>query len=350
MHHARPIFQSGLCIRYVEANSADLWDNFIRENSGTYCHLYGWKRVFEDAYGLRGHYLGAYQNEALCAVLPIAEMPHLPWGERRAVSLPYCNYGGLVAIQGMGQEQMLTAMLEYLNKQGISCLELRDLAPNHEQTEEVSMLVALPSSEEELWKRVGDKVRNQVRKGKKAGLELRWGHDQGQDLYSIYAKNMGRLGSPVHSRLFVLGILEALHGQSDVLTVRLDGRSIGAMLVLRHQNIWVDPVASCLAEFNFLNPSMLMYWEALRQACAMRATIFDLGRSQKGSGTYHFKRQWGAQEMPLYYHSFVKGKPVDTAATAFYRSNGASKLAKLWSHLPALLQNNLGPVIRRWMP
>lgn len=341
---------SGLVVQPFTDASAEAWDAFIGAHGGTYCHLYGWRRVLERAYGLTCHYLGVYCTGALCAVLPVAEPPRLPWAERQVISLPFCNYGGLVAMSGVEREPVLDAVLEYLSARGVRRLELREVATEAVDTEEVSMRLALPGSEEELWTLVGDKVRNQVRKARKSGLEARWGLDQGAELYDIYAVNMGRLGSPVHARRFVLGILDALGSQADVLTVRLGERAVGAMLVLRFQDTWIDPFASSLPEFKVHNPAMLMYWEALRAACKAGAGAFDLGRSLKGSGTYRFKRQWGAQEVPLHYHSFEHGRPLAAASTMFYRSGSAARLAQVWSLLPALVQNRLGPVVRRWMP
>ncbi len=339
-----------LTVRVAGDDAIEFWDAFVHENAGTYCHLFGWRQVLASAYGLRCHYLTVSRGDDLLAVIPLAETPRLPWGARQVVSLPYCNYGGMVARPGEDKDMLLDAVLRHLATLDIPRLELRDVAPGFAHTVEVSMKLVLPGSEEELWRSVGDKVRNQVRKATRAGLELRWGRDQGQELYGIYSANMGRLGSPVHSRRFVLGILDVFREQTDILTVRLAGKAIGAMLVLRHQDIWIDPVASCLAEFNPLSPAMLLYWEALRQACAAKAGAFDLGRSRKGSGTHRFKRQWGAREVPLHYHSYVAGRPVAEASTDFYRSPRASLAAHLWAWLPSVVHNRLGPVVRRWVP
>ncbi|MBZ0093186.1 MAG: GNAT family N-acetyltransferase, partial [Sulfuricellaceae bacterium] len=174
--------------------------------------------------------------------------------------------------------------------------------------------------------------------------------DQGDDLYAIYAKNMGRLGTPVHSPKFVKEILASLEGHVNVLTVRHEDRPIGAMLVFKHGGAWSDPIASCLTEFNSLNPNMLLYWESLRAACGAGAKLFDFGRSHRNSGTYRFKKQWGAKEIALNYHSYRHGVLLPSASTSFYRSQNASRLASIWRQLPAFVQRQLGSVVRRWLP
>jgi serine/alanine adding enzyme len=332
------------------AENSAAWDSFVEIASGTYCHLFGWRRVIERTYGLQTRYLVIRSAVAWLGVLPLAIMPRLPGGAVKAVSLPYCNYGGLLVAHGVDAAPIKTAAINYLTNLGIVKVELRDIAPGMFEAAEVTMILALQESAELLWKQIGDKARNQVRKGQKAGLTLRWGRDQGDDLYAIYAKNMGRLGTPVHSPRFIEETLASLGERADVLTVRLEGRAIGAMLVIKHGGTWTDPMASCLAEFNKFNPNMLMYWEALRSACDAGAKSFDFGRSHKASGTYRFKKQWGAKEVSLRYHSYAGGVLSSSDSTNFYRGQSASKLASIWQKLPSFIQMRLGPVVRRWLP
>ncbi len=332
----------------VENSTA--WDSFVKNVSGTYCHLFGWKRVIERTYGLQTRYLVFRSAAAWLGVLPLAIMPKLPGGVVRAVSLPYCNYGGLLVAHGVDAALIKTAAINYLTNLGVVEVEFRDIAPSMVKVDEVTMILALPVGDELLWKRIGDKARNQVRKAQKAGLLLRWGCDQGDDLYAIYTKNMGRLGTPVHSSKFIKEILSSFGELADVLTVRHEDRLIGAMLVIKHGDTWSDPMASCLAEFNKYNPNMLMYWEALRAACDAGVRSFDFGRSHKDSGTYRFKKQWGASEVALDYHSYVDGVLLPSVSTNFYRGQSASKLAGIWRKLPTFVQMRLGPVVRRWLP
>ena len=339
-----------MSVRPLGDDSGARWDEFVRANAGTYCHLYGWKGVLEEAYGLRCHFLGIFADGELGALLPVAELPRLPWARRRAMSLPFCNYGGLVARPGVDTAQALAAALEHLAGLGIRHVEFRDVAPGHPEANEVSLHVPLPEDEDSLGRLVGERMRNKIRKARKAGLDVRWGADQEDELYRIYCATMGRLGTPVHARAFFRRILARLGPQADILTVRLGERPLGAMLVLRHQQTWCAPFICLRADHRDLNPGMLMHWEALRAACAAGTSVFDLGRSPRHSGPYRFKLQWGAQEVALHYHCHADGAPRAVSSTAFYRSSAAQRLARIWSALPEPVQNRLGPLVRRWMP
>lgn len=334
------------------AQQRGAWDACVRSFGGSYCHLFGWKGVFERTYGLRTHYLAiqsAASAETWYALLPVAIMPRLPGGITRAVSLPYCNYGGLLAAPGVEAAPLKAAAVRHLSRLGVDQLEFRELAPGAPDPTEVTMVLAMPENVELLWQKIGDKVRNQVRKAQRASLTLRWGRDQGDILYDIYARNMGRLGTPVHSPRFIREILAAFGESADVLTVRQGDQPIGAMLVIKQGVTWSDPFASCLHEFNALNPNMLLYWEALRLTCESGGRKFDFGRSQKNAGTYRFKRQWGAEEIALNYHAYRNGIPLPAVSTSFYRSPAASLLAGMWQRLPGGIQRRAGPLVRRWM-
>ena len=326
------------------------WDEFVVQEFGSYCHLYGWKKVFEAAYGLKTHYLSFVEGEEWRGILPVALMPHWPGRSPKAVSLPYSNYGGVLAQAGTDVAAMKSAAFDHLGRIGVEFVELRSRADGDAAAAEVSMRLDLPATEEQLWKQVGDKVRNQVRKAQRAGLTLRWGLDQGEDLHRIYAANMGRLGTPVHSPQFVREIVGQLSRHVDILTVRLEERPIGAMLLVKQSATWSDPMASCLAEFNALNPNMLLYWEALRSATRAGATDFDFGRSHRESGTHRFKKQWGAKEVPLDYQTYRRGLLLPGSAIGLYRGKRAAQFARLWQRLPAACQLLLGPIIRRWIP
>ena len=58
----------------------------------------------------------------------------------------------------------------------------------------------------------------------------------------------------------------------------------------------IVPWASSLREYFSLCPNNLLYWEMIRWGCKNGYQRFDFGRSSPDSGTYRFKKQWGAKE------------------------------------------------------
>ena len=216
-------------------NDAGAWDAFVSSASGTYCHAFAWKGILEKAYGLRTYYLSIRRNGTWVGVLPVALTPGmLPWSSLGAVSVPYCNYGGLLVVDGIDPTAARQAALSFLGDRGINRLEVRNLglATDGSSSEEVTLMLDLPETEDLSLEQIDGKARNQVRKAEREGLDVRWGREQGPALYEIYADNMGRLGTPVHAQAFIDEILAGFGDQADILTVRLQGtrycRNVGA--------------------------------------------------------------------------------------------------------------------------
>ena len=193
-------------IEIVECGTEDAvaWDDFVARSNGTYCHLYGWKSILERSYKLKTFYLAFQSRDAWAGALPLAVMPRLPGRETKAVSLPYCNYGGLLAAPGADPAALRIRAADYLRSRGVRSIEFRERAEGPAASTEVCMLRHLPATAGQLWGELGVKVRNQVRKAERSQLTITWGRDQVGSLYDIYAIKMGELGTPVHSPRFLI--------------------------------------------------------------------------------------------------------------------------------------------------
>ncbi len=123
--------------------------------------------------------------------------------------------------------------------------------------------------------------------------------------------------------------------------VRLDGRTIGAGLTLANGGALEIPWASSLRGYNSYCVNHLLYWNILRQACQAGFRTFRFGRSTTGSGTYQFKKQWGAQPVTLYWYTRDRaGKAVDGQQRP---EEGFSLARRVWQRLPLPLARFLGP-------
>jgi hypothetical protein len=91
-----------------------------------------------------------------------------------------------------------------------------------------------------------------------------------------------------------------------------------------------------------------MYWELMRESCLLGFRIFDFGQSHSGSGTYEYKRHWGAMPEPLAYQYLLNSD------TTFPQSSPSSPrrrpLIAAWKCLPLPLTKWIGPVLIRRLP
>lgn len=329
------------------------WDNFVSSVSGAcgYCsHV--WRAILEKSFGHTTYYLAARDNGILSGVLPLVHMKSLLFGNF-LVSLPFVTYGGLLCRDQASARALLDAAEELRGKVGARHVELRhtddvqlDLPAKRHK---VAMVLPLAHGEEEMWTGFNAKLRNQIRKAQKAGLEVVWGgRELLDDFYGVFVRNMRDLGTPVYAKSFFANVLAGLLDNTMIIAVRLQGRPIAAGLLYWHGDTLEIPWASSIREHNGLCPNNLMYWEAIRHGVSLGLARFDLGRSTLGAGTFRFKEQWGARPEGLQWHYIL---PPGESLPDLTNQNPKYSLAiSAWQRLPLALTRVLGPGIVRCIP
>jgi FemAB-related protein (PEP-CTERM system-associated) len=311
-----------------------------------------WLDVFHRAFGHRTTYLAAEGPAGIVGVLPLVFFSSLAFG-RFAVSLPFVNYGGIVADDDAAARALLDAAVAVTSWSGGRHLELRHtrrvFADLPARRHKVAMTLPLAPSSEEQWRRLDKKVRNQVRKAEKSALETEEG---GAALlpgfYGVFARNMRDLGTPVYGMRFFEEVLAARPDSTRVFVVRSGGRVVAASLVYWHGDTLEVPWASALREYNPLCANMLLYWRMLRFAADGGFTTFDFGRSTPGEGTFLFKRQWGAEPHDLVWEYWLQ--PGAALPDVSPKNPKFSLAVKGWQHLPVPIATALGPRIVRNIP
>jgi FemAB-related protein (PEP-CTERM system-associated) len=337
--------------------SADItereWDAYVsRHADATVDHLWRWNTIFEGVFRHRPCYLAAIRQGTVAGLLPLV-LFRSPLFGRLVVSLPFLNYGGVLA----DDETIARALLDRAAGVGrdfhAAHLELRHTRRQFTELacrqHKLAFNCALPRSAESLWSALDRKVRNQVRKAQKAGLTVATGGSElVPDFYRVFCRNMRDLGTPVYSRRLFDETLRLFPDQALVHVVRLGDMTLAAGVSLRFRDVVSVPWASSLREFRHVCPNMLLYWTMLEHAIARGATTFDFGRSSPDSGPQQFKRQWGASETPLCWEYLTLGnKALSDRSPASPRFERA---VAVWSRLPLWLANAAGPRIVRSIP
>lgn len=334
-------------------SSDEEWDAYVHQHKqATFFHQMAYRRVVENSFGHTPYYLVAREDGRIVGVLPVFLVKSLFFGAF-LVSLPFCDYGGILAHNEQARDSLLEKAVEIGREVGVDCIELRHRHPNGldlpQQLEKVNLRLPLPADAEEMWLALDGKVRNQVRKAEKSGLEFEVGSLETLDgFYDVFATRMRALGTPVYTRAFFQNLLTGFPHQAEVLLVTLDGEPIGGGIAVYFKDAMEVPWASSRNEYFSLCPNNLLYWGAIRRAYDRGCRHFDFGRSSKGSGNYRFKRQWGAEDEQLYYQFVLVGggeMPNLDPSSAKY-----AWATKVWSKLPLVLTNRLGPYISRYIP
>lgn len=328
------------------------WADFVAGRDDASCyHQYCWKGVIERAFGHRTPYLLARRNGRVTGCLPLCFIRSRLFG-RYLVSLPFFNYGGVLAEDAESEAALLARCIGLAERERARHVEIRMTRPlGHgltERTRKVVMELDLPSDSERLWDGFRPKLRSQIRRPLKAGAEVVFGGEERlDDFYAVFACNMRDLGTPVYAKAFFSHILRACP-ESTLAVVYLHGRAAAAGFLVGFRGRLEIPWASSLRRFNQQAPNMLLYWKALEWACHNGYTAFDFGRSSPDSGTYRFKAQWGAKPHPCHWHYWVRnGGPPPELNPANPRFRMA---IQAWRRLPVAFTRLLGPAIVRNLP
>lgn len=335
-----------------ECTDPQKWDAFVdRHPDSTGYHLWAWKGVFEHVFDHKTTYLSAERDGAICGVLPLVRFRSPLFG-RFLVSLPFVNYGGVVADDDGAAHALVARAASLARRDRAKHVELRHrgrrfeaLAPKEHK---VSMLLPLPSTTDELWAGLDRKVRNQVRKAEKSGLSVEIGGlEHIDDFYRVYAQNMRDLGTPVYARRLFAEVMTRFPDRTRLVVIASNRVPVAAGLTWQWRDTIEVPWASSLRAYNAMSPNNLLYWTILQQAIGSGATVLDFGRSTPNEGTFHFKRQWGAQPLPLCWeYDLIDGALPDQSP-----KNPKFHLAiEAWKRLPLPIANLIGPRLVRSIP
>lgn len=341
--------------RIETADPADVhaWDAYVQahENGSAY-HLDAWRRVVATAFGHSGdRWIARDGGGAIRGVLAVDYLKSRLFGHY-GVSVPFGNYGGALADDETITEALMDAAGFRAADLGLDHIEFRDAEPHTGRwpvrDTKVIMRRPLPDASETLWSELGSKLRAQVRRPMREDVTAEYGGEELlDDFYAVFSRNMRDLGTPVYGRDFFRAVL-ALCEQTSLVIVRHRGLPVAAAFLLGFRARLEIPWASSLRSANPLGVNMLLYWRCLEFAVEHGYTEFDFGRSSVDSGTHRFKRQWGAVEVPCYWHYWL---PEGGVMPALNPDNPKYRMAiRLWRHLPVAVANRLGPGIVRNLP
>jgi FemAB-related protein (PEP-CTERM system-associated) len=334
--------------------SPQRWDAYVNSRpAATGYHLSAWATVFNKAFGHETRYLAAEAGGEIVGILPLVIFK-TPFLRRFIVSLPFVNYGGIVADSPEAERALIEAAIAETGAVRGEYLELRHtrkLFPSFPSKEhKVEMILPLAENEERQWTALDRKIRNQVRKAEKSQLQASHGGLELLDaFYDVFAHNMRDLGTPAYGKAWFHQILSNFPENSRIFCVRLGDQPVAASYVFWHGDTMEVPSASALRSFNPMCPNTLLYWEMLRFAIGRGFRNFDFGRSTPGAGTYDFKRQWGAQPHQLTWEYWLASG--DEALPDFSPQNPRVQWAiEVWRHLPVPVTRAVGPLVVRNIP
>jgi len=327
------------------------WDEFVaRADGGSFCHLAGWRDILSEVLGAECLYRvvtddrGEWQG-----ILPLVRVKSWLFGHY-LVSLPFLNDGGPLGSAAARRLLVEEAVGEACRSR-VDLLELRTRDPAgldlSVSSRKISVLLPLPPTPEALLASFPSKLRSQIRRPIKDGLTVRFGLDQREAFYDVFAQTMRDLGTPVLPRALFERVATAF---PDLVVFGVVYRGEqpmagGCGFVWRgeFEMTW----AGALRESRPLAANMLLYWSFMERMIGRGVRVFNFGRCTPGGGTHHFKSQWGGADVLLPWGQFAPG---GVKATPSPDDPAYSWGPRLWRRLPLPIANRLGPRLVRFLP
>ena len=328
------------------------WDHWVRgREDATPYHRWDWMQLVDRVYGLewRGR-VARWSGGAVAGVLPAYAMRTLS-GERVLVSTPFANHGGPLCDDGQAAGILLRSLAAEMEAGRIGYVEVKcrmEWAVEGFQVKRCydTLQLELQKDADAVWReKVNTKARNQVRKARREGLRVRVGLDLVEAAYGLHLRNSRDLGTPSHGGRWFEVMADLFQESMEVIVVFDGGRAVATGVLLIEGNGAVLHHAASDQRALTKCPNNLLYWACIEWGSERGLRRLDFGRSRQGSGTHHFKRQWGAIPYPTpYLYCLAGGRrmPDQDPNNPSFRS-----VIGLWRHMPLSLAASAGPILRK---
>ena len=335
----------------MNSTNSERWDRIVTSSDyGSFYQLYHWGTLLNEVHG---HHLVYLEEEN--GVFPLACVKSLLFG-KRLISLPFADYGGPCAKDDSTAEKLILKCEEAGRRLGVSFIEIRSPHERYHhclqahgfarRDDYLTFIVPLDRGIDSLWKGIGDKTRNRVRKAEKNGIQIVHAANKSdlQAFYRVYGKTMKRLGSPPQPYRYFERMWDLFYPDKIFIPLaNYQGKLIaGGVLFMKGSEIHF--AYSCSAtEYLPLAPNDLVWWHAIKWGNEHGFSRLNLGRTREGEDTVTFKKRWCGEsiKMPYFYKFF--GKALEQRQEVQYR-----RLSRLWSrYMPESVASRIGPFIIR---
>jgi FemAB-related protein (PEP-CTERM system-associated) len=296
-------------IKTLSFADAARWDKFVETcPKATFFHLSGWKKILEDSFGHKTYYLYAEENGVMQGILPLGHINSFFFGNS-LISIPFCVNGGVASKSYHVNNVLVTAACALAQSLKVDYLELRHFqryCPDWPVKNDLYVTFCkeiYPDAETNL-NAIPRKQRAMVRKGIQANLKSEIDEDVNR-FYDVYSESVRNLGTPVFPLKYFKSIKAAFGKDCEILTITKDNDLVASVMSFYFRDQVLPYYSGGTARARNLKANDFMYWDLMCRASNRGINIFDYGRSKVGTGSYHFKKNWGFKAEPLNYEFYL---------------------------------------------
>ena len=226
---------------------------------------------------------------------------------------------------------IVNSLLEWFCKQSkfkeIEIASMKQLSiKNIRPDKKVSLGIDLGISADSLWKKFRDKTRNAIRKSEKYNINIEENLSHLDKFYTIYSSRMQSKSVSFHSHRYFKDLVDSYGGNVKIYIAKYDSKPIASILVIHVGEYASYAYSGIVSGYEKLCPVQGLLWRAIQDCYDLGIKYFDMGQSTEGSGTYKFKKWFGAEPRTIYYYRRKKYRFLYLFKCEQFISNAISKL------------------------
>lgn len=342
-------------IRLATQDDAAIWNAFVDQHElGSFCHLFGWRRVIQDSSGHTPHYIISLNAAGeVNGLLPLFEVKSFLFGHQLC-STPFCMYGGAIANTSQVKNALEQHACYIAKELGVDYLELRYQSQQAELVEHGFLEKSVHSYFETKLKDNDDDILLAIKKKQRAVVrhslknELTSTVNQDIDtLFHVYSTSVRNLGTPVFSKKLFTLLVDEFTDNVDVLTISHANNALSSVMSFYYKDTVMPYYGGGLASARGAKSNDNMYYELMCHAAKKGCKLFDFGRSKNDSGAFKYKRTWGIEPKPLFhYYHLVKAKELPNLSP---NNPKYQLLINTWQKLPLKVSQIIGPFLSKYV-
>jgi len=300
------------------------WDELILSfPSYSFFHSSDWAKVLSETYNFKPHYLKLTDTGKTKAIIPLMEVDSLFTG-RRVISLPFSDFCEPLISSGVKLKLIRHKVIDYSKEQGFNSLELRDSEVHLDNSIIIPAgyqhILDLSFSEEQLFKRISDNTRRNIKKAirNNVSLEINNSPSALEEFYFMNCYTRRRHGLPPQPIKFFRKLNEFVltKNKGFISISKYNGKSIAAAVFLLIGKKALYKYGASLFEYQNLRPNNLLMWESIKYIKAQGFNELNFGRTElENIGLRRFKLGWGTEEKILNYYRFNLGKKNNSSTS-----------------------------------
>ncbi|MEW8052174.1 MAG: FemAB family XrtA/PEP-CTERM system-associated protein [Candidatus Thiodiazotropha sp.] len=337
----------------IEEDNINKWNDYLKNNNQScFYQLFEWQLINSKYFKHDVYSLVATNNDEVVGVLPLVSLHSVLFGHILC-SMPFVNYGSSCTDSIEIEKKLLNYACTLTNKQEAKYLEVRSQKPTvvsmKESKNKISLTIKLDQDYDKLWNGFKSKHRTNIRRVYKNGITVKQG---GEELlpafYEILSKSWRDLGTPIYSLNYFKEIVKYFKDDILIFVAYKDGVPVASAL----NGYFNDTVEGMWLgldnHYRKYQPSYVLYWEMIKDACERGYSTYHLGRSSVDSGGESFKKKWNAEIKQLYWQYYLN--KIDDMPNLNPSNPKYRLVIKLWSMLPLKMTQLIGPKISKYIP